>query len=91
MIDLNGEALVAFKEELESKYQNLKVVTKQLDLTSLLNQNAFDELDEELKLVTRRDSWWYCYVGDVSCILVTEFRCWWPTWYLLNDVTWVKG
>ena len=49
MIDLNGEALVAFKEELESKYQNLKVVTKQLDLTSLLNQNAFDELDEELK------------------------------------------
>ena len=49
MIDLNGEALVAFKEELESKYQNVKVVTKQLDLTSLLNQTAFDELDQELK------------------------------------------
>ena len=49
MIDLNGEALVTFKEELESKYQNVKVVTKQLDLTSLLNQTAFDELDQELK------------------------------------------
>ena len=49
MIDLNGEALVAFQEELESKYKNVKVVTKQLDLTSLMNQSAFDELDQELK------------------------------------------
>ena len=49
MIDLNGEALVAFQQELESKYKNVKVVTKQLDLTSLMNQSAFDELDQELK------------------------------------------
>ena len=49
MIDLNGEALVAFKEELESKYQNVQVVIKKLDLTSLLNQPDFDELDQELK------------------------------------------
>ena len=49
MIDLNGEALVAFKEELESKYQNVQVLIKKLDLTSLLNQSDFDELDQELK------------------------------------------
>ena len=49
MIDLNGEALVAFQQELESKYKNVKVVTKQLDLTSLMNQSAFNELDQEFK------------------------------------------
>ena len=49
MIDLNGEALIAFKEELESKYQNVQVVTKLLDLTSLMNQSAFDDLDQELQ------------------------------------------
>ena len=49
MIDLNGEALVAFKEELESKYRNVKIVIKKLDLTSLLSQLDFDELDQELK------------------------------------------
>ena len=49
MIDLNGEALVAFQEELESRYKNVKVVTKQLDLTSLMNQSDFDELDQEFK------------------------------------------
>ena len=48
MIDLHKEGLISFKEELESKYQNVKVVTKKLDLTSLMNQTAFDELDQEL-------------------------------------------
>ena len=48
MIDLHKEGLISFKEELESKYQNVKIVTKKLDLTSLMNQTAFDELDQEL-------------------------------------------
>ena len=48
MIDLNGEALEAATTEFESKYTNVKILTKQLDLTKLSDEAIYNELDEEL-------------------------------------------
>ena len=48
MIDMNGEALSSVSKEFEAKYENVKVITKKLDLTTLANQAAYDELDVEL-------------------------------------------
>ena len=48
MIDLNGEALKAATTEFESKYKNVKILTKQLDLTKLSDEAIYKELDEEL-------------------------------------------
>ena len=48
MIDLNGEALEAATTEFESKYKNVKILTKQLDLTKLSDEAIYNELDEEL-------------------------------------------
>lgn len=48
MIDMNGDALASVSKEFETKYKNIKVLTKQLDLTTLQKQTAYDELDTEL-------------------------------------------
>ena len=48
MIDMNGDALASVSKEFEAKYKNVKVLTKKLDLTTLQNQTAYDELDAEL-------------------------------------------
>lgn len=48
MIDLNGKALEAATTEFESKYKNVKILTKQLDLTKLSDEAIYNELDEEL-------------------------------------------
>ena len=48
MIDLNGEALETATTEFESKYKNVKILTKQLDLTKLSDEAIYNELDEEL-------------------------------------------
>ena len=48
MIDMNGDALDIARKEFESKYPIIKVLTKKLDLTTLSNQKAYDELDIEL-------------------------------------------
>lgn len=47
MIDLNGKALEAARTEFESKYKNVKILTKQLDLTKLSNEAIYNDLDEE--------------------------------------------
>ena len=48
MIDLNEKALAMACEEFETKYKNIKIVTKQLDLTSLSDQTIYDKLEQEL-------------------------------------------
>ena len=48
MIDMNGDALASISKEFEVKYKNVTVLTKKLDLTTLQNQIAYDELDAEL-------------------------------------------
>lgn len=48
MIDMNGDALASVSKEFEAKYENVKVLTKKLDLTTLQNQTAYDALDAEL-------------------------------------------
>ena len=48
MIDLNEKALALASQEFEEKYKNIKIVTKQFDLTSLSDQNIYNKLDQEL-------------------------------------------
>ena len=48
MIDLNEKALALACEEFGTKYQNIKIVTKRLDLTSLSDESIYDKLEQEL-------------------------------------------
>ena len=48
MIDLNGAALESTIEEFQSKYKNIKIVAKKLDLTKLSDETFYEELDQEL-------------------------------------------
>ena len=48
MIDVNGKALESTTNEFKIKYKNIKILSKQLDLTKLSNQLVYSELDEDL-------------------------------------------